>query len=94
MNKNPQLKKCLISIIIITLNAKDLLKRCLASINSDSTYDIEIILVDNGSIDGTTWATMSGEPLGITAPASTTTINGSFSLNSGGLTQVRVKMTA
>jgi GT2 family glycosyltransferase len=42
----------LVSIIIVNYNGRDLLKACLASIYSQSFKDVEIILVDNGSQDG------------------------------------------
>ncbi|MCX5687490.1 MAG: glycosyltransferase family 2 protein [Candidatus Omnitrophica bacterium] len=42
----------MISIIIINYNRKDLLKNCLNAVRMQSFKDIEIILVDNGSSDG------------------------------------------
>ncbi|PJC62100.1 MAG: glycosyl transferase family 2 [Flavobacteriales bacterium CG_4_9_14_0_2_um_filter_32_27] len=42
-----------ISIIIVSYNVKDLLKKCLLSIQKYATNTIEIIVVDNDSKDGT-----------------------------------------
>lgn len=39
----------LVSVIVVTLNAKDLLKQCLDSLSKQTYPNIEIILVDNGS---------------------------------------------
>lgn len=44
----------LISIIIPNWNGKELLKVCLASLKEQTYKDIEVIIVDNGSIDGST----------------------------------------
>ncbi len=44
---------CEISIIIITFNSKGFIKRCLDSVFSQSYQDFEVIIVDNGSRDGT-----------------------------------------
>lgn len=41
----------MISVIIVSYNRKDLLKRCLDSVKGQSFQDIEIIVVDNGSSD-------------------------------------------
>jgi glycosyltransferase involved in cell wall biosynthesis len=41
-----------ISIIIVNYNGKALLRSCLESVCAQSIEDIEIILVDNGSGDG------------------------------------------
>ncbi|MDD2927829.1 MAG: glycosyltransferase family 2 protein [Candidatus Omnitrophica bacterium] len=43
----------LISVIILTLNSKDFISRCLDSIFRQARQDLEIIVVDNGSKDGT-----------------------------------------
>jgi len=42
----------MISIITVNYNRKDLLRQCLDSIRAQSFKDIEIIVVDNGSVDG------------------------------------------
>jgi len=42
----------MISIIIVNYNRKDLLKNCLDAVRTQSFKDIEIIVVDNGSSDG------------------------------------------
>jgi GT2 family glycosyltransferase len=42
-----------LSICILTLNARDFLRACLHSIQEHTTLDHEIIVVDNGSSDGT-----------------------------------------
>lgn len=43
----------ILSIVIITINSKLLLKRCVESIYANVKYPLELILVDNGSADGT-----------------------------------------
>ncbi|MDH4210535.1 MAG: glycosyltransferase family 2 protein [candidate division WOR-3 bacterium] len=43
----------ILSIVIITVNSKSQLKRCLESIYTNVKYPFELILVDNGSTDGT-----------------------------------------
>jgi hypothetical protein len=45
--------KPLISLILVTMNRKELLKRCLESILLQKFADYEIIVVDNASDDGT-----------------------------------------
>ena len=52
MSKNENLSEK-ISIIIPVYNAEKYIKRCLDSILNQSFKDFEIILVDDGSIDGT-----------------------------------------
>jgi GT2 family glycosyltransferase len=42
-----------ISVIILSWNGIDLLKRCMATVDSQTYTDFEIIVVDNGSSDGT-----------------------------------------
>jgi GT2 family glycosyltransferase len=53
MNKNGPAKRPLISIIIPHLNGKHHLDDCLGSLRQQSFTDFEVILVDNGSNDGT-----------------------------------------
>jgi len=43
-----------ISVCIVTYQAKDLLRNCLQSLFKNTQSDIEVIIVDNGSTDGTT----------------------------------------
>ena len=43
----------LVSVIIVSWNGRKLLKRCLPSVCSQDYKNIEILVVDNGSIDGT-----------------------------------------
>lgn len=43
----------LVSIIIVNWNGKNLLKECLTSLSKQEYHPIEIIVVDNGSTDGT-----------------------------------------
>ncbi|MGA2780313.1 MAG: glycosyltransferase family 2 protein [Smithella sp.] len=45
--------KPLISLILVTMNRKELLRRCLESILLQKFADYEIIVVDNASTDGT-----------------------------------------
>ena len=47
-----------------------------------------------GSVDGTNYVAMTGQPLGVGLLGSTTTVNGSFRLNITGLKSVRVLMSA
>lgn len=47
-------KKPLVSIIIVTYNSKQWLKTCLTSLQTQIYKNIEIIVVDNASNDGTT----------------------------------------
>lgn len=42
-----------ISFIVIVYNLKEYIKRCIKSIQNQTLKDIEIIIVDNGSSDGT-----------------------------------------
>lgn len=50
--------KDLVSIIIVNWNGKDLLRICLTSLKKQNYKNIEIILVDNASIDGSVeWVT-------------------------------------
>jgi GT2 family glycosyltransferase len=46
------LRKPLISVIIVNWNGKDLLTECLDSLRKQTFRDFEIILIDNGSSDG------------------------------------------
>jgi GT2 family glycosyltransferase len=41
-----------VSVIVVNLNRRDLVERCLESLWSQTFRDFEIIVVDNGSIDG------------------------------------------
>jgi GT2 family glycosyltransferase len=41
-----------ISIIIVTWNSANFIPRCLASLSAQTFKDFEIVIVDNGSIDG------------------------------------------
>lgn len=50
---NPKIAKPVVSIIILTYNALEYTKKCLASIKKNTTITYEIILVDNNSSDGT-----------------------------------------
>lgn len=45
--------KPLVSILIATYNRKELLRECLQSIKEQTFKDFEIILIDDGSTDGT-----------------------------------------
>lgn len=47
------MKQFKISIIIPTFNRKGVLQRCLKSVLSQKTDDLEIVLIDDGSSDGT-----------------------------------------
>ena len=47
------MKDCLISVIITTKNSSRTIKRCLKSIKNQSYENIELIVVDNNSIDNT-----------------------------------------
>lgn len=57
MKKN-KFKENLVSVIIINWNGKNLLKVCLSSLKNQNYKNIEIILVDNASVDGSVeWVT-------------------------------------
>jgi GT2 family glycosyltransferase len=43
----------LVSVVIITLNRFDKLKNCIQSVIDNNFQDIELIIIDNGSTDGT-----------------------------------------
>ena len=43
----------LVSVILVTMNRKDILENCLRSVQKQTMPDVEIIVVDNGSGDGT-----------------------------------------
>lgn len=49
---NQDLNKCQISIIIPNLNGKEHLKSCLPSIAFQNSHTFKVIVVDNGSTDG------------------------------------------
>lgn len=42
-----------LSVIVVSMNRKDMLERCLLKLSGQSLPDYEIIVVDNGSTDGT-----------------------------------------
>jgi GT2 family glycosyltransferase len=42
----------MISIVIVNFNRKELLKKCLDSVKEQNIHDFQIIVVDNGSSDG------------------------------------------
>ncbi len=42
----------IVSVVVVNWNGKHLLEECLGSLTAQSTADVEIILVDNGSRDG------------------------------------------
>ena len=46
------MKEPLVSVIIINMNGRDYLKKCLPSLIDESYKNKEIIIVDNGSVDG------------------------------------------
>jgi N-acetylglucosaminyl-diphospho-decaprenol L-rhamnosyltransferase len=46
-------KKKIISVVIVTCNAIELLAKCLASLREGVEYSLEMIIIDNGSRDGT-----------------------------------------
>lgn len=43
---------CQVSVIVVNWNGRELLKECLSSLTHQNVPDLEIILVDNGSEDG------------------------------------------
>ncbi|UCD06635.1 MAG: glycosyltransferase family 2 protein [candidate division WOR-3 bacterium] len=53
MSTYTKTSKPLVSIVVITWNAKAMLKRCLSSLKKSSYFDVELVIVDNGSNDGT-----------------------------------------
>ena len=44
----------MISVIIVNYNRKDLLQNCIDAVKMQSVKDIEVIVIDNGSSDGST----------------------------------------
>ena len=42
-----------ISVIVLTWNGRDLLRDCLSSLSTQTYLDFEVLVVDNGSADGT-----------------------------------------
>ncbi|MEK6732449.1 MAG: glycosyltransferase family 2 protein [Candidatus Omnitrophota bacterium] len=46
------MKNPLVSVIVVNWNGKGYLDACLSSLKSQSFSDIEIVVVDNGSVDG------------------------------------------
>jgi|WetSurMetagenome_2_1015567.scaffolds.fasta_scaffold112674_2 GT2 family glycosyltransferase len=52
-----------LSVVVVTYNGKDFVRRCLASLlRSDSADEMEILVVDNGSTDGTPGMVQSEYP--------------------------------
>lgn len=54
MKQSQPMLKPKISIIIPVYNVKDFLRRCLDSVKKQMTEDVEVVIVDDGSIDGST----------------------------------------
>lgn len=52
----------MISVIVVNYNKKDLLRKCLDSIQGQDSKDIEIIVIDNASKDGTVEMTSTYYP--------------------------------
>lgn len=51
-----------LSLIILSWNGLELLQRCLKSVKSQTYRDFEVIVVDNGSADGTAEMLRTGHP--------------------------------
>ncbi len=51
-----------VSIIIISWNSRDYLPRCLSALSTQTYRDFEIILIDNGSTDGSTLGLLENYP--------------------------------
>jgi glycosyltransferase involved in cell wall biosynthesis len=51
-----------VSIIIPTFNGKDELRKCLESIHTQDYQNFEILIIDNGSTDGTREMILSQYP--------------------------------
>jgi len=60
----------MISIIIVNWNGKDLIKDCLVSVSNQSYNDYEVIVVDNGSADGSVEFVKNNFPSAIVVPLS------------------------
>ena len=52
-NHNVSERSPRVSLIVVTMNRKEILKRCLESFSHQTNRDYEIIVVDNASSDGT-----------------------------------------
>ena len=52
MSGNMNKPSPLVSVIIVNYNGKQYLKNCLSSLSAQSYPAIEVIFVDNGSVDG------------------------------------------
>ena len=48
------LNKVRLSLIVVTYNSQDTIKECLESLISQVKYPDNILVYDNGSLDGTT----------------------------------------
>ena len=52
----------MISAVVLTYNSRDSIKPCLDSLFGQATMDLEVIVVDNGSVDGTANLIKDGYP--------------------------------
>ena len=52
MKRTPQVPAPLVSLLLVNWNGGEVLPRCLDSLAAQTFLDFEIILVDNGSTDG------------------------------------------
>jgi len=53
LNKNDMKRPPLVSVILVSMDRKELLEKCLRSIRHQVLSDVEIVVVDNASSDGT-----------------------------------------
>jgi GT2 family glycosyltransferase len=53
MSSSPETTNPLVSIVVVTWNAKRYVEECLASLRANAPCGTEVIVVDNGSSDGT-----------------------------------------